>query len=198
VSLPPQAQYLPDLAYHETAQSFISRLKQFIYKDESGAIQQSYANVFASLVKQERSGKKNQQADWVLVPGAVAWLKGQDVRTTKDRTPLMSLKEPGTAYNDPVIGKDSQVSHYKDLYKGDQDAGGVHINVGIPNKAFYEAAIRLTSDRAREIWIKALPGLTETANFRSLADQTYQAADTDKERQALKEAWNKVGISVGT
>jgi hypothetical protein len=197
VNLPRQAQYLPDLTYHETAQSFISRLEQFTYQGESGAIQQSYVMILASLVKQAHSQKKALDADWVLVPGGVAWLKGEDVRTTKDRTPLFSLKEPGSAYNDPVIGKDPQVNNYKNLYKGDQDAGGVHINVGIPNKAFYETAIRLTSDRAREIWIKALPKLAKTAKIQSLAEQTYQAAETDEERQALKDAWNKVGINVG-
>jgi hypothetical protein len=198
LNLPPQAQYLPDLTYHETSQGFINRVKEFFYQGESGAIQQSYANIMASLVKQERTGKKGQQADWVLVPGGVAWVKGEDVRTTKDQTPLFSLKEPGTAYNDPTIGKDSQVSNYKNLYKGEQDAGGVHINVGIPNKAFYETAIRIGSDRARDIWLKALPKLNKTAKISSLAEQTYQMADTDEERIALKEAWNAVGISIGT
>jgi hypothetical protein len=197
VNLPPQAQYLPDLTYHETAQSFISRAGYFIYQGEAGAIQQSYANILASLVKQERTGKKDQQADWVLVPGGVVWLKGEDPRTSRDTTPLISLKAPGSAYNDPAIGKDSQVDNYKDLYRGESDAGGVHINVGIPNKAFYETAIRLTSDRARQIWIKALPQLSKTAQIESLAGETYKIAETDAERQALKEAWNQVGITVG-
>jgi Zn-dependent metalloprotease len=177
VNLPPQAQFLPDLTYHETAQAFVSRVRSFTYQGESGSIQQSYANVLASLIKQERSGRKGREADWILVPGAVAWLKGESVENPKDLSPLISLKAPGTAYD---------------------DAGGVHINVGIPNKAFYETAVELGSDRAREMWRAALPKLPKTPKLQTLADQIYREAKTDAERQAVKDAWAKVGINTPT
>ena len=51
------------------------------------------------------------------------------------------MKNPGTAYDDPKIGKDSQPAHMDDLYTGWGDNQGVHINSGIPNKAFCEFAI---------------------------------------------------------
>jgi hypothetical protein len=198
VNLPPQAQFLPDLTYHETAQAFVSRVRSFTYQGESGSIQQSYANVLASLIKQERSGRKGREADWILVPGAVAWLKGESVENPKDMSPLISLKAPGTAYNDPAVGKDPQVASYDDRYKGNDDAGGVHINVGIPNKAFYETAVELGSDRAREMWRAALPKLPKTPKLQTLADQIYREAKTDAERQAVKDAWAKVGINTPT
>ena len=47
------------------------------------------------------------------------------------------MKEPGTAYNDPTIGKDPQPGHMKNYVKTSSDNGGVHINSGIPNRAFY-------------------------------------------------------------
>ena len=50
---------------------------------------------------------------------------------------LRSMKEPGTAYNDPTIGKDPQPGHMKNYVKTSSDNGGVHINSGIPHRAFY-------------------------------------------------------------
>ena len=50
---------------------------------------------------------------------------------------LRSMKEPGTAYNDPTIGKDPQPGHMKNYVNTTSDNGGVHINSGIPNRAFY-------------------------------------------------------------
>ena len=47
------------------------------------------------------------------------------------------MKEPGSAYDDPVIGKDPQPGHMNDYVKTTSDNGGVHINSGIPNRAFY-------------------------------------------------------------
>ena len=52
------------------------------------------------------------------------------------------MSAPGTAYDDPILGKDPQpadMDHYVEL-KEDEDDGGVHINSGIPNRAFYLAA----------------------------------------------------------
>ena len=50
------------------------------------------------------------------------------------------MKAPGTAYNDPKVGKDNQAANMKDYVMADQDNGGVHINSGIPKRAFYFAA----------------------------------------------------------
>ena len=53
---------------------------------------------------------------------------------------LRSMKAPGTAYDDPVLGKDPQPAHMRNFVHTNQDNGGVHINSGIPNRAFYLAA----------------------------------------------------------
>ena len=56
---------------------------------------------------------------------------------------LRSMREPGTAYDDPQIGRDLQVGSMADYVETDADSGGVHINSGIPNRAF--ASPRWTS-----------------------------------------------------
>ena len=60
------------------------------------------------------------------------------------------MKAPGTAYDDPVLGKDPQPAHMDDFVETDQDNGGVHINSGIPNHAFYLAATAIGGYRVGE------------------------------------------------
>lgn len=65
------------------------------------------------------------------------------------------MKAPGTAYNDPLLGKDPQPAHMKDYQKMTDDNGGVHINSGIPNHAFYLVAMELGGyawEKAGRIW----------------------------------------------
>ena len=50
------------------------------------------------------------------------------------------MKAPGSAYDDPVLGKDPQPATFADYVQTTGDNGGVHLNSGIPNRAFYLAA----------------------------------------------------------
>ncbi len=197
---PPQVQYLPDVTYHEIAHIFIAKKVNFQWQGQSGSLVESYADIFASLIKQKRLGKTAATADWTVSPGGIAWVKGEDILNSKDKSPLRSLKAPGTAYNDPIVGKDPQPSHISKLYTKEDDSGGAHINSGIPNKAFYETAIRIGSDKAGKIWCEALSQLTPTSNFQQAAAATYQVAgklygNNSNEQKAVKGGWEIVGIS---
>lgn len=92
------------------------------------------------------------------------------------------------------------MADYKDMpVDEDNDMGGVHINSGIPNKAFYEAATRIGGkswEGAGPIWYKTLTGgeLPSTATFQQFADLTYKNAGQHKNEVAA--AWNAVGITV--
>jgi Zn-dependent metalloprotease len=114
------------------------------------------------------------------------------------------MKAPGTAYNDPVRGKDPHPDDMTKYVNTSSDNGGVHINSGIPNKAFYLAAIALGGnswDEAGQIWYKTLVDsrLSNTAQFQDFAalaadnaNQLYGSAGRD----AIIQAWHQVGISV--
>jgi Thermolysin metallopeptidase, alpha-helical domain/AAA-like domain len=198
---PPQIQYLPDVTYQQIALPFIDKTVKFRYYGQPGALQQSYADIFGSLIKQTRLRQTAQTADWLVAPGGIAWLLNQDILNSKDQSALRSLKAPGTAYNNPVLGKDSQPAHFKNLYKGSQDNAGVHINGGIPNKAFYETAIRIGSDKAGKIWYQALLRLKPDSQFQDAAISTYEVAgklygNDSTEQRAVKTAWEVVGISL--
>ena len=198
---PPQIQDLPDVTYHEIAYPFIANKANFLYQGQSGALLQSYSDILTSLIKQKRLGQTAETADWTIAPGAVAWVKGEEILNSQDRSPLRSLKAPGTAYqNDPMLGSDPQVAHIDNLYTGAEDNGGIHINSGIPNKAFYETAIVIGSDQAGQIWYKALSKLPPTSDFQQAANATYQVAGdlygkNSQEQKAVKAAWEIVGIS---
>uniref|UniRef100_UPI00196762CA M4 family metallopeptidase n=1 Tax=Candidatus Frankia alpina TaxID=2699483 RepID=UPI00196762CA len=77
-------------------------------------------------------------------------------------------------------------------------------NSGIPNKAFYLAAIAPGGhawERAGRIWYESLrsPQVRPNATFRSFAAVTSHQASIlfgAAERKAVVEAWHDVGIAV--
>ncbi len=113
------------------------------------------------------------------------------------------MKAPGTAYDDPVLGKDPQVGHMSDYVVTTDDSGGVHINSGIPNRAFYELAVRLKGrawEKAGAIWYNALTQrLRPESNFHDALNATMKAAAelygvNSREQKAVREAWSEVGL----
>lgn len=168
------------------------------YQDQPGALNESFSDVFGSLIKQYAKKQKAKQADWLI---------GEGLFTKKVHgVAIRSMKAPGTAYDDPTIGKDPQPAHMSHFVKTTSDNGGVHINSGIPNKAFYELAIRLDGfawERAGHIWYVTLRDkLRPNSQFQDCANMTFAAAGElfgvgSKEQQAVREAWDVVGITTG-
>jgi Zn-dependent metalloprotease len=115
------------------------------------------------------------------------------------------MKAPGTAHDDPLIGKDPQPDHMDNFYRGSDDNRGVHRNSGIPNKAFYLVADRIggfAGDKAARIWYATLRDerLRIRATFKEFALLTYINAwnlfpDGD-EAPIVKSAWADVGIEI--
>lgn len=115
------------------------------------------------------------------------------------------MRAPGTAYNDPVLGKDPQPAHMKDYLTTSQDNGGVHINSGIINHAFYVSTIEIGGyawAKAGQVWYKALTEkLNSNSNFQNAADLTFLTAGEifglgSLEQLAIKTGWTEVGITV--
>ena len=185
-----------DVMGHELTHGVTERTAQLEYHDQSGALNESISDVFGSLVKQRSLGQTAAQADWLI--GAGIWAAGVN------GVALRSMKAPGTAYNDPVLGKDPQPDHMSHYDKTTRDNGGVHINSGIPNKAFYLTAMALGGnawDVAGNIWYRTLldSRLSAKAQFQDFA---YLTADTAEKlyggsaKAAVAKAWHDVGISL--
>jgi hypothetical protein len=186
---PPPVQYMPDITYHEVAHGYLPKWE---FRGQTGGLFESYADVLAITI---RPGQKQQTAaaiDWTLARGAIGWLTGGDIEGSKAQGGLRSLSKPGEAYDDPVLGKDPQISHASQL-TNDLD---LHYITGIPSKAFYETAMKLGPDRALEIWLAGLHALAakKAPSFVDAASATVKAAGSS-EKDAVREAWKAVGVA---
>jgi Zn-dependent metalloprotease len=118
---------------------------------------------------------------------------------------LRSMAAPGTAYDDDVLGKDPQPAHMDDFVVTSEDDGGVHINSGIPNHAFYVVATTLGGnawDRAGRVWYETARdrGLRSTATFADFARITVAVSGQlfgagGAVEAAVRGGWDAVGVA---
>ena len=109
---------------HELTHGITQFTAQLPYQGEQGALNESFSDVFGSLVKQWAAGQSVAQADWLI--GNTILAPGIQGRALRD------MANPGTAYDDPCLGKDPQPGHMSGYVQTEDDNGGVHINSGIP------------------------------------------------------------------
>lgn len=186
-----------DVIGHELTHGVTQHEVGLDYQGERGAMNESFSDVFGSLVKQRYLGQTAVKADWLIGKGLFTPnIKGLALR---------SMKAPGTAYEDPRLGKDPQPSHMRDYVDTPEDHGGVHINSGIPNHAFYLVAMALGGHawkKAGKIWYIALRDrLAPRAGFKDAAAGTYRVAvelygKSSTEATAVSDAWKAVGVSL--
>jgi len=184
-----------DVVAHELThgvQSFTSNLD---YRGQSGALNEHFSDVFGVLVRQWRRDESAAKASWLI--GVEVLVPAPTRRAIRD------MENPGTAYNDdPDLGSDPQPAHMKNIYKGGADNGGVHLNSGIPNRAFALVAKALGGnawETAGRIWYDAMLQLSRNSQFKDMAAITEQiAGDTsrfDKDvKKVVREAWKRVGL----
>ena len=186
-----------DVIAHELTHGITELEAGLEYHGQSGALNESFSDVFGSMVKQWKRGQTVKEADWLI---------GQELlRDGVGGRALRSMREPGTAYDDPRLGKDPQprrmteYNHLEDSRAGDW--GGVHINSGIPNRAFVLACDNLGAehswDKAGRIWYATLRALHKTANFVDAANTTIMYAQQLFGQQvvdAVRDAWMTVEV----
>ena len=185
-----------DVIGHELAHGVTEDEAQLAYFLQSGALNESMSDVFGSLIRQRVLGQTAEKADWLVGAGLFTGnVQGEALR---------SMRAPGTAFDDPVVGKDPQPGHMRDFVRTTDDNGGVHINSGIPNRAFHLAATALGGhawERAGRIWYETLrhSGLRPNTGFRRFAGLTVEVAGRlhgagSTEQRAVGDAWAEVGV----
>lgn len=182
---------------HELVHGLTEFTAGLIYENQPGALNEHVSDAFGSMVKQWVLKQNVEDADWLIGAGLLTSIPGA----------LRSMKAPGTAYNDPQLGgKDPQPDHMSNYQQLPNtrfgDWGGVHINSGIPNRAFYLACMNLGAkyswEKAGPIWYRALTSrMNQTSSFVDAKAGTVSVARElfgDAEAQAVLDAWNAVGV----
>lgn len=185
-----------DVIGHELTHGVTQNEAQLIYSGQPGALNESISDVFGSLVKQWANNQTADQADWLIGAGLfTSAVQGKALR---------SMSDPGTAYDDPNLGKDPQPAKMADYVDTSDDNGGVHINSGIPNRAFFLAAKAIGGyawQKTGLIWYRTLTGaLNPSADFQAMANATATVAGSlfgqnSAEQQAVRDAWSTVGVA---
>lgn len=172
-----------DVAAHELGHGVISNTANLEYYGQSGAMNESYADIFGAMVDRE---------DWLL---------GEDVTkpATSPSGALRNMADPhntGTSLSQPYW----QPKTVTEMYLGSEDNGGVHINSGIGNYAYYLYATAVTKEKAERVFYRALDNyLTSTSQFIDWRIAVIQAASdlygsTSQEVTKAGEAFTAVGI----
>lgn len=184
---------LRDVTGHEMTHGVTQFESNLVYRGQSGALNESISDVFGALVEQRAANQTAKQASWLVGDGI--WKPGVKGRALRD------MMNPGTAYDDVAIGKDPQPAHMKDFIKTRSDNGGVHLNSGIPNRAFALFAQDVGGfawESPGKIWYQARANAGSTPSFAQFAHHTVEAARTlgyTAELPKLQKAWLDVGIT---
>ncbi len=185
-----------DVMAHEFTHAVTQFTAGLVYDGQSGALNESVSDAFAAMVRQRSLGQGAAEADWLIGQGI--FLPGVKAKA------LRSMLEPGTAYDDPQIGKDPQVGSMADYVHTTEDNGGVHLNSGIPNRAFALLAVDLGGsswERAGQVWYDALTSgeVAPRADFAAFARATVNSAHRiyagdGSVATKVEAAWMTVGV----
>ncbi len=177
-----------DVVAHELGHAVVQHTAGLVYAGQPGALNESICDALGACVKQRVLGQQAVDADWLVGEGIF--------RPGIDGRALRSMAEPGTAYDDPLLGRDPQVGAMDDYIVTAEDNGGVHLNSGIPNRAFHRAATAIGGDTwsgAGRIWYAALTsGIPATTGFAAFADACVAMAGAHAE--VVRTAWQDVGV----
>jgi Zn-dependent metalloprotease len=184
-----------DVIAHELTHGVTQYTAGLEYSKQSGALNESFSDVFGVLVKQYMA---KQTAD----EDEEKWLIGAGALVPKWGKALRSMKAPGTAWQGDQ--QPATMDAYVDLPDDNNptnDNGGVHINSGIPNHAFYLAATALGGyawETVGRVWYVTLTDKLEPdSQFSDAAAATVEVARElfgDEVERAVTEAWTGVKV----
>jgi Zn-dependent metalloprotease len=181
-----------DVVAHELTHGVNERTNGLVYRGQSGALDESFADVMGEAVQiwQEQGRTNWSSAD---VARQHDWSSGEYAVTGTRIDAISDLANPG---RDGVYAK--QPGHMRDFREMQDDNGGVHINSGIPNKAAHEAAIRIGAEQMIKVWYAAFSTrLDDHSQFDDAAEATIAAARElygDTTSAAVRDAWRAVGL----
>jgi thermolysin len=192
-----------DIAGHEMTHGVTQFTAGLINEGESGALEESWCDVFGVML--ERYVRGGSTDTWLF--GEQAFTPGIPGDAIRD------MQDPHRATDRGTYTSDDDPDHYSERYTGEKDDGGVHINAGIANKAFYLLAqggshhlggsmTGIGAEQAARIWFTALTSyMTSRTDFVGARNATVLAAaalhgSDSAQEQAVAAAWCLVGVGV--
>jgi Zn-dependent metalloprotease len=183
-----------DVTAHELAHGVTQFTADLEYQGQSGALNEHFSDVFGAAITQRHLGQDAGAADWLVgneIMGPA--LYGEALR---------SMKAPGAAYDNRLMGADPQPDHMSRYFTGPEDNQGVHINSGIMNRVFYLVAIDIGTPCAAKVWYHALRHLWPNAQFDDAVEVCVEAARIMTKRgvvplgttQTVRLAFKEVGL----
>ncbi|MBN1144160.1 MAG: M4 family metallopeptidase [Bacteroidales bacterium] len=171
-----------DVTAHELGHAVVSATANLEYYGQPGAINEAYADIFACMV---------DRTDWQI---------GEDV-TRPGYAPSGAARDLSNPHNMGDSTKPYwQPAHMTEIFLGTRDNGGVHINSGIINYAYYLYATSIGKNKAEQVFFRALTNyLTKTSGFIELRLAVIFAArdlfgDFSHESTEAEKAFEQVGI----
>lgn len=181
-----------DVCGHEISHGVTEFEAQLRYWKQAGALNESHSDIFGKMIEAYSKNQPVEQIDWVLGRGIfMPGIKGEGIR---------NMLKPGTAYNDPKLGKDPQPDRMSKYNNTSSDNGGVHYNSGIINRAFALFAISLGGyewKKAAKIWFAARASAGSNPSFANHAFHTLEACKalgTAADVKKLSDAWDAVEV----
>lgn len=114
-----------DVVAHELSHAVVQFTADLIYQNESGAMNESYADIFGESIQLTDPRR--------VTPAAQRWIVGEELNISgviTAGTGFRSMTNP-TAFRDPASTKDANYNCNANV-----DNGGVHTNSGVGNKAY--------------------------------------------------------------
>ncbi len=171
-----------DVAGHEMTHGVIQNAANLEYYGEPGALNESFADIFGAMIDRE---------DFKI---------GEDV-VKLSVFPSGAMRDMANPNNGgkSLADRGWQPANTAEQYTGDADNGGVHINSGIPNRAFYLFATAVGKETAEQVYYYALNNLlTRTSKFIDCRLAVVEASKVlfgQNVASAAEQAFTAVGIT---
>ena len=183
-----------DVAAHEMTHGVITNSANLVYRNQSGALNESFADIFGALVDDD---------DWemgedIMAPAAKA--AGTTVlRSLSNPNSVVVTNEQRRAYSTNGGVYPDHMDEYYHMPTS-VDGGGVHVNSSITNHAAYLIAQEIGREKLGKIYYRALTVyLTPNSDFSDARMAIVQSAtdlygDDSEETEAVRAGFNAVGI----
>lgn len=187
-----------EVVAHELTHGVVQYTSNLLYEGQAGALNEHFADALGVTVEQwyKKQAVHDPAVDW--------YLGGEIIAESAGVKGIRTFTAEKAYENNPFFGTDPQPKHMKDLYTGSSDYGGVHINSGIPNHAFYRIALEIGGniwEKTGKIWYETLKSLTFNSQFQDAAVTSHTIAGKlfgsgSAEQKAVENGWAAVGIEV--